>query len=70
MTPAPSRFRVPAALWALTAVGLVAALVGDGAWDAVSWAALAAPLAEVGRRVARRGGPGAGGARTGAARRR
>jgi membrane protein implicated in regulation of membrane protease activity len=51
----------------LTAVGLVAALVGDGAWDAVSWAALAAPLVEVGRRVVRRRAPDGRRARAGAA---
>jgi hypothetical protein len=38
-------FFVPAALALLSAVGLVAALVGDGAWDALSWLTLAAPAA-------------------------
>ena len=38
-------FRVPLLLGVATAVGLVSALVGDGAWDALSWLALAAPLA-------------------------
>lgn len=34
----------PIALGAASAAGLVAALVGDGAWDAVSWITLAAPV--------------------------
>jgi hypothetical protein len=38
-------FSVPAALALLSAVGLVSALVGDGAWDALSWLTLAAPVA-------------------------
>lgn len=35
----------PLVLGALTLVGLLAALLGDGAWDAVSWLALGAPVA-------------------------
>ena len=31
----------PLVLQVLTLIGLVAALIGDGIWDAVSWAALA-----------------------------
>ena len=38
-------FFVPAVLAVLSAVGLVSALVGDGAWDALSWLTLAAPAA-------------------------
>jgi hypothetical protein len=38
-------FAVPAALALLSAVGLVSALVGDGAWDALSWLTLAVPAA-------------------------
>ena len=38
-------FSVPAVLALLSAVGLIAALVGDGAWDALSWLTLAAPAA-------------------------
>lgn len=38
-------FFVPAVLAALSAVGLASALVGDGAWDALSWLSLAAPAA-------------------------
>ncbi|HKX30400.1 MAG TPA: hypothetical protein VJ302_22100 [Blastocatellia bacterium] len=34
----------PIMLGALSAVGLMAALLADGLWDAVSWAALAAPV--------------------------
>jgi hypothetical protein len=37
-------FSVPALLNLLLCVGLVSALLGDGAWDVLSWAALATPL--------------------------
>ncbi|WJR80286.1 hypothetical protein [Bradyrhizobium sp. NP1] len=37
-------FAAPFAVGALSLVGLVAALVGDGAWDAVSWVTLAVPV--------------------------
>lgn len=33
----------PAAVGSVTAVGLLSALVADGAWDVLSWATLAAP---------------------------
>jgi len=36
-------FRWPLALALVTAVGLVSALVGDGAYDAVSWVGLGLP---------------------------
>jgi hypothetical protein len=36
-------FAVPIVLGALSAVGLVAALLGDHAWDIVSWLALGVP---------------------------
>jgi hypothetical protein len=36
-------FAVPIALGVLSAVGLLAALLGDNAWDAVSWFALGVP---------------------------
>jgi hypothetical protein len=36
---------VPAALAALTASGLIFALVEDGIWDALSWVALSIPIA-------------------------
>ena len=35
----------PAGLAVLSAVGLLSALLGDGAWDALSWAALGLPIA-------------------------
>jgi hypothetical protein len=35
----------PVALGVLSAVGLLSALLGDGAWDALSWAALGLPTA-------------------------
>lgn len=38
-------FRVPAILGALTAVGLVSALIGDDGWDVLSWLTLFAPIA-------------------------
>jgi hypothetical protein len=38
-------FLVPAVLAALSAAGLVSALFGDGAWDVMSWLALATPVA-------------------------
>jgi hypothetical protein len=40
-------FAVPMLLGALTAVGLLAALIGDGIWDAVSWLALGVPCAVI-----------------------
>lgn len=47
-------FRIPVLVGVLTAIGLVAALVGDGAWDLLSWLALAIPLAVIGWGLARR----------------
>jgi hypothetical protein len=38
-------FGVPAVLGILTTVGLVAALVGDGVFDGLSWLTLGAPIA-------------------------
>lgn len=37
----------PVALALLSAVGLLSALVGDGAWDALSWFALGLPVVVV-----------------------
>ncbi|MFW2455876.1 hypothetical protein [Methyloversatilis discipulorum] len=37
-------FRWPLLIAALTAAGLLSALVGDEAWDALSWALLAVPV--------------------------
>jgi len=43
----PRIFRVPMALGAFTAIGLLSALFGDGVWDAVSWLSILAPIAAV-----------------------
>ncbi|CAN5880937.1 hypothetical protein BH11PSE8_BH11PSE8_40800 [soil metagenome] len=40
-----SLWGAPIALALVTAIGLIAALVGDGAWDAASWIALGLPVA-------------------------
>lgn len=37
-------FAVPTLLAAVTAVGLLSALLEDGAWDVLSWLAMALPL--------------------------
>ena len=37
-------FRVPIALALVTAIGLAAALLGDGLWDVSSWLALSLPV--------------------------
>jgi hypothetical protein len=37
-------FAVPLLLGILTTVGLVAALVGDGIWDGLSWVTLGVPI--------------------------
>lgn len=36
-------FAIPLAIGVLTAAGLFAALLGDGAWDALSWVGLGIP---------------------------
>ncbi len=41
-------FRWPLLVAALSIVGLVSALLGDGPWDALSWIALGAPAAGFG----------------------
>lgn len=41
-------FAVPLAMGIVSAFGLVAALVGDGAWDVAGWLALAVPLVVIG----------------------
>lgn len=38
-------FAVPALLFAVSLAGLIAALVGDGPWDAAGWLGLGAPVA-------------------------
>ncbi len=40
-------FRMPVLLYALTAVGLASALLGDGMWDVLSWCTLGAPVAVI-----------------------
>ncbi|MEX5748867.1 hypothetical protein [Massilia sp. X63] len=45
---------MPVLLAVLTVVGLVAALLGDGAWDLVSAVALGAPVAMGARHALRR----------------
>jgi len=37
-------FAVPALIGAMSIVGLVAALVGDGVWDGLSWLMLVTPI--------------------------
>jgi hypothetical protein len=37
-------FAIPMVLGALSVIGLVSALVGDGVWDGVSWMTLAIPI--------------------------
>lgn len=36
---------IPVVIGTLSAIGLLSALLGDGIWDALSWLALAAPVA-------------------------
>jgi hypothetical protein len=40
-------FLFPALIALVVLTGLVSALLGDGVWDAVSWAALMVPLAVI-----------------------
>jgi hypothetical protein len=42
--PAPRVWRWPLAIGVGSAVGLVSALVGDGAYDALSWVLLSVPV--------------------------
>ena len=42
-----STFAIPAILAAISLIGLVSALVGNGLADALSWAALTIPIAAV-----------------------
>lgn len=41
-------FRVPVAIGIVSTAGLLSALIGDGAFDALSWVALGLPLGLVG----------------------
>ncbi|CAI4030288.1 hypothetical protein DNFV4_00716 [Nitrospira tepida] len=43
--PAGQVWGMPVALAAVSAVGLISALLGDGVWDALSWLALGTPIA-------------------------
>lgn len=58
LSPAAARlWTVPVLLALSTLTGLLAGLLGDGAWDAAGWCALGLPLAVALRRL-RRGGEG------------
>jgi uncharacterized membrane protein len=48
-------FRWPIVIGLVTAINLAAALLGDGAWDAISWLALAIPLLVIVGCIALRG---------------
>lgn len=45
---AGSTWGAPGLLALASLVGLLAALLGDGAWDVLSWLALGAPVAVIG----------------------
>lgn len=47
--PPSQIFAVPLLIGVVSAIGLTAALLGDGVWDAVSWLALGVPVVVVGR---------------------
>jgi hypothetical protein len=40
-------FAIPLLLAALSAIGLLAALIGDDFWDALSWLGLGVPIAVI-----------------------
>ncbi len=46
--PVGAVFGVPAAIALVTFLGLVAALLGDGLFDAISWVGLLVPLLVIG----------------------
>ena len=46
---------VPVLLAVLSMVGLLAALIGDGPWDGLSWVALGIPVVVIGWFFAKRG---------------
>lgn len=50
----PAIFAKPLLLAFATGLGLLSALLGDGAWDALSWLALAAPVGTVAYYMAKR----------------
>lgn len=41
-------FAIPIVLALLSAIGLIAALLGDGFWDGLSWLTLGIPVAVIG----------------------
>lgn len=45
---ASSPYRVPALLAALSTIGLLSALLGDGVWDALSWSTLGSAVGTAG----------------------
>jgi hypothetical protein len=47
-------FAIPIVLALLSTIGLIAALLGDGFWDALSWLALGVPIAAIGFAWSRR----------------
>ena len=47
-------FAMPAAIAAATGVGLVAALLGEGWWDAASWLSLSVPVLAIAWALRRR----------------
>jgi hypothetical protein len=56
--PAPGRrlwriLRLPLAIFLATAIGLAAALLGEGWWHWLSWLLLALPLAVIGHGLSR-----------------
>lgn len=48
-------FAAPAAIALVSLAGLVAALIGDGAWDVAGWLGLLAPFAALAWTSRRRG---------------
>lgn len=41
-------FVIPTAIACVSAIGLIAALIGDGVWDAIGWLGLGVPLGVIG----------------------
>lgn len=58
-TPLSTRqiWGMPIVLAACSAVGLIAAFLGDGVWDMLSWFALAAPVIVIGWYLTRPASP-------------
>jgi hypothetical protein len=53
LAPALALWGAPLLLALASLVGLLAALLGDGVWDALSWLGLGAPVAVTGWMLAR-----------------